>query len=411
MPTTHADRIHAHLAQLAAAGLNAQAFADAALGLMVRAVPFGSACMATADPATLILTGTTKWGELGNASDTEWARFEYEVPDVYDFRDVADRPGQVTSLRVETADHPERSARFTRFLQPTWGFNDELRAALRADDGNIWGYLALYRSDTTPFSLADQHFISTLAPLLAVGLRAGLVTAAASSGPLDTTVVLIIDTDGQISQSSPGTEELAADLGAGPLDRSLLPVALRSLVDAARTAHTSGQAAVPRARLRTASGRWLVAHAAPLRSRDGAGSDVVVTVEEARPAEIVPLVVAAFGLTPREQDVVRLVLQGVGTAQIASTLHLSAYTVQDHLKTVFDKTGVRSRRELTAKVFYDQYAPRIGSPLAPSGWFAPAATPEHLTTAGVPEGYRGQVACAHGSAGARAGPTVPNRSG
>ena len=368
MPTTHADRIHAHLAQLATAGLDAPAFTDAALALLARAVPFGSACMATADPATRILTGTTKWGELGNASDTQWARFEYEVPDVYDFRDVADRPGMVTSLRAETADHPERSARFARYLRPEWGFTDELRAALRADNGDIWGYLALYRGDGAPFSLADQQFVSSVAPQLAIGMRVGLLVAAAHGVQLDTPVVLVIDAEGQISQSSPGTEELAADLGAGPLDRFLLPVALRSLVDAART--TDGQPTVPRARLRTASGRWLVARAAPLRSRDGTGNDVVVTIEDARPPEIIPLIVAAFGLTPREQDVVRLVLQGLGTTQIANELYMSAYTVQDHLKTVFDKTGVRSRRELTAKIFYDQYAPRMGNPLAPSGWFA-----------------------------------------
>lgn len=68
---------------------------------------------------------------------------------------------------------------------------------------------------------------------------------------------------------------------------------------------------------------------------------------------------AAYGLTEREQGITRLVLRGDSTMQIAEALMVSPSTVQQHLKAIFEKTGVRSRRDLVGKVFFSHYEPRL----------------------------------------------------
>ena len=68
---------------------------------------------------------------------------------------------------------------------------------------------------------------------------------------------------------------------------------------------------------------------------------------------------SAYRLTDREQELTRLVLQGCTTADIAERLVISPHTVQQHLKNVFDKTSVRSRRQLVSAVFLAHYEPRV----------------------------------------------------
>ncbi|WP_285597037.1 helix-turn-helix transcriptional regulator [Actinomycetospora sp. NBRC 106378] len=374
MSTLSPERVRGQLDALAVAGLDWQTFGRTATDLLNRAMPVAASCFASVDPATHIVTANVKSGELDDDHDVEWSYHEYEVEDLYDFRSLSSTGSGVITLQERSGGDPHRSRRHAELFRPVWDFSDELRTTLRVD-GVTWGALALFHGGGRTFTAAEQAFVASIAEGLARGVRSGLVAAAvaddgrvAISGP----AVLVVDGHGEVAQANVGAAERLADLGCAELGASALPQIVQALVAAARRMSTTPGAVTPRARLRTASGNWIVAHASPLVSRHGGTPDVVVTIDDARPPEIIPLVVASYGLTERERDVVAMVLQGVDTADIARSLHLSAYTVQDHLKRVFAKVGVRSRRELIAQVFTDHYVPQMasGAGLAPSGWFA-----------------------------------------
>jgi DNA-binding CsgD family transcriptional regulator len=111
------------------------------------------------------------------------------------------------------------------------------------------------------------------------------------------------------------------------------------------------------ARVRTRSGHWITLHG--VRLQTGGQRRIAVIIEPAHPSRIASVLMAAYELTEREQDVTRLVLQGYSTADIAAALVVSPHTVTQHLKQVFEKTGVRSRRDLVGKVFFSHYEPRV----------------------------------------------------
>ena len=75
--------------------------------------------------------------------------------------------------------------------------------------------------------------------------------------------------------------------------------------------------------------------------------------------ELAPLIADAYGLTERERAVTQLVAQGLPTSAMGRRLHISPWTVQDHLKSIFEKVGVSTRGELIARVFFEHYVPRL----------------------------------------------------
>ena len=105
---------------------------------------------------------------------------------------------------------------------------------------------------------------------------------------------------------------------------------------------------------------------------EGPSARVAVIIEAARGGELAPLIADAYALTERERRVTQLVARGLSTSDIADQLHLSPWTVQDHLKAIFEKTGTSSRGELVARLFFEHYAPRLmsGARVDETGWFA-----------------------------------------
>ncbi|QGG93923.1 helix-turn-helix transcriptional regulator [Actinomarinicola tropica] len=374
MPTSRltAERVRGDIDVLARAGLDVDTFLVEAMSSLGRAIPHAASCVLVVDPATQICTATFKYGQLeaDNERDAEWGKIEYSGGDETSFINLFDAGLDAVAVSHATGGDIARSIRMREFLTPFYEFHDELRIVARTG-GRTWGGICLHRSDEAPYEPEEVAFATAISPMLAVGLRSGLlarcattVTGIDAAGP----AVIIVDEHDELSQVSVGADVWLDELAA--CDNSSNPITtIVALVAGARRYARRETTILPRCRVRLRSGRWLVLHASPLAGPGATGGQVVVTMEEARPPEIVPLVVSAFQLTPRERDVAQLVLQGVETKDIAAQLHMSVYTVQDHLKSVFEKSGVRSRRELTARVFFDQYVPRMGAELAPSGWF------------------------------------------
>ena len=81
-----------------------------------------------------------------------------------------------------------------------------------------------------------------------------------------------------------------------------------------------------------------------------AGRHLLLVFERVERKDAVQHNLERYALSPREREVVMLVLYGYSNRRIADQLFLTEYTVEDHFKRVFAKLGVRSRTALAAKI-------------------------------------------------------------
>jgi DNA-binding CsgD family transcriptional regulator len=315
-------------------------------------------CGHTLDPATSMPTG----GDAHNGYRADLVlrllEIEYVDGDVNPFNELLHREEPARSIHDATGHVPQRSARYREVVTPS-GFEHELRGVFR-HQGRPWGALVLMRMPDQPaFTAADSALLAQVSTVLAESMKRVLLRGQVDGGGVpEHAGLLVLDSAGSIETVTPAAEHWLAELNDhdGPVPMTVVALAA--------TAAERGGTSV-RTRARCASGTWVTLTAWSL------GDRVAISMESSAPHDLTALALAAYSLSERERAVVELVLLGHSTSQIGQRLHLSPYTVQDHLKVVFDKTGVRSRRELAADLFFKHYLPRIerGSELTADGWF------------------------------------------
>jgi DNA-binding CsgD family transcriptional regulator len=361
------ENLTAAIVESCRSGLSADALRDQLLARLRRAVPFDAAFWSTVDPTTMLQTRPHQDG-IPPETIPYFIENEFFDTDVNKWTGLAtDRLG-VRTLAQATGDDMKASARYRDIFRPL-GFGDELRAVFRVG-GACWGYMCLHREAGAPFSRQEVAYVHKLAPRVAEGIRAGILIASTELASVgDSPGLVLVASDGSLLSATEAGERWLEELADPVRERSDVPIPVLTLAARLQGADAP-QGGVPKLRVHTRAGRWAVLHASRMAT---SGTDAVaVIIEEPSPAELAPVILMAYGLTKQEQLLTALVCRGLSTSAIAERLHITPNTIQEHLKSIFEKTGVSSRRELVATILQEQYLPRVmaGRPIGPSGSFA-----------------------------------------
>lgn len=320
-------------------------------GRLRSVVPFDASTWMSTDPATMLPTQPTFIENIDASHCAPFWHREFFVDDTNLFVDLARRGITAATLVEATAHRPRSSSRFRELLVPH-GYGDELRMLLRVSQ-STWGVVQLFRDKKRPaFSPGETALVASISQPLGAALRRHVLSRPASPpGHPDGPGLLCFDRRLALMSVNDDARRWLEEISERPDAPEWLPSPVQSVLAKAAVAGEGRPArSRVRARVKTRSGQWALVHASTMS--DG---NITVIIEPAQAAEIAPIIVEAYDLSAREQQVTELVARGFNTNQIAAELVLSAHTVRDYVKTVFEKVGVTSRGELVAKLFAEHY--------------------------------------------------------
>ena len=359
------ERAFAEVRRISAAGLDGPELLRRAARSLRRAVPFDAYCASTLDPASGLITHGMAEGmdEGGGGDEATFFDHVYFEEDLRQTRAMVREGRPVQLLSRSTGGRLDRSLRYREILKPL-GFAHELGSVFA--DGSAWGGMDLIRgADVPDFTEGEVALVRRLAPHVSAGLKAAALRARSQAGRADPGVpgVINLGDDGSVTSVTPAAERWLTDLadlhpawrgGPTPIPVRMVAGALKRSLD---PASEGDHDLLPRVRVRGRSGRWISLYASRAESSDGRPGETVVVIEPARPEDVAWLNLASYGLTSREEEVVRLVARGLTTREISAELFVSEHTVQRHIQNAFEKAGVRSRGELVKRLFFENLLP------------------------------------------------------
>ncbi|MFB7864085.1 response regulator transcription factor [Streptomyces sp. NPDC056069] len=357
--TTNWQSIHGRTVRAARQARGSVAVLEAAATTIAQAVPFELWAGVLLDPVTLLNVGGCYRHGVSAAWLPRMLDIEYREGDALSMPGLARQAQPVGTLSAALGGELERSLRYQDIYRPL-GMADEMRLLLR-DAGRVWGALVLTRSaDRPPFTAAETEFAARLSAPLGRVLRDTLTERPATPG-IETRSLVVLTAEYEIVTRSGTAAAWCAELAETPDCGTGLPPAAYGVAAAALNSGSGGsRVCVP-----TRSGGWAAIEG--WRLETGERPQVALSMGPASPPDRIAALMEAYALTPRECQVLTEVVSGAPTAEIAGRLTLSPFTVQDHLKSVFAKTGVRSRRELVGQIFFPHYLPALAQQEAGAG--------------------------------------------